>query len=114
AFEMLFGGLILLGVATLLHEWRDLSFSNRTVGALAYLIVFGSLGGFTAYRYALHHLPVATVSLYAYANTVIAVILGTLVLSEPLDLRMGFAVAVVLLGVALVRDRPRTSAKTSG
>ena len=101
---MLFGGLILLVAGTLLHEWRDLSFSPRTTGAILYLVVFGSLGAFTAYRYALHHLPVATVSLYVYANTVIAVVLGTLVLGEPFDVRMGVAAAIVMLGVGLVRD----------
>lgn len=105
AFEMLFGGLFLLVVGTALQEWPALSFTRRTTGALVYLIVFGSLGGFSAYRYALHHLPVATVSAYAYANTVIAVVLGTVVLGEPFDARMGMAAAVVLVGVALVKER---------
>ena len=45
--------------------------------AVVYLIVFGSIIAFSAYRYALQHLPVATVSSYVYVNTVIAVILGT-------------------------------------
>ena len=76
----------------------------------AYLIVFGSIGGFSAYRYILHRLPVATVSLYAYANTVIAVLLGTLVLGETFDLRMGAAALVVLAGVALVRSEPPEAA----
>jgi len=43
----------------------------------------GAIGGFTAYAYALKHLPVATVSLYAYVNPIIAVILGILILREP-------------------------------
>ena len=106
AFEMLFGGLFLLVLGTLLNEWRDLGVTPRTGGALAYLVVFGSIGGFSAYRFALHHLSMATVSLYAYANTVIAVILGTLVLGEPFDMRLALAAAVVLLGVALVRSGP--------
>jgi len=65
--------------------------------------VFGSLAGFTAYAYALKHLPVATVSLYAYVNPVIAMVLGTLVLAEPMSLRVAVAGVVVLAGMAIVR-----------
>jgi drug/metabolite transporter (DMT)-like permease len=60
--------------------------------------------GFTAYAYALQHLPVAIASLYAYVNPVIAVALGALILGEPFGLRMALAAAVVLGGIALVRD----------
>jgi drug/metabolite transporter (DMT)-like permease len=104
AYEMLFGGAFLLILGLLNHEWGRVAFTRRTAGALAYLIVFGSLAGFSAYTYALKHLPVATVSLYAYVNPVIAVMLGTLILNEPFNWRMGIAAAVVLAGVALVRD----------
>lgn len=104
AFEMLLGGIVLLVAGTLRHEWSSLAFSGRTLGALAYLIGVGSIAGFTAYAYALKYLPIATVSLYAYVNPVIAVILGTLVLKEPFTARMTLAAVVVLIGMALVRD----------
>ena len=68
-----------------------------------YLIVVGSLVAFPAYIYALKHLPVATVSLYAYVNPVIAVLLGALLLGEPFGLRIVIASALVLLGVSVVR-----------
>src|SRR4051812_10425211 len=58
AFEMLFGGLLLLAAGLLRGEWAMLSFSTRSAGALAYLIVFGAIVGFSAYAYALKHLPV--------------------------------------------------------
>jgi drug/metabolite transporter (DMT)-like permease len=106
AFEMLFGGLMLLGASMVRHEWSVVAFNPRTGGALAYLIFAGAIGGFSAYAYALKHLPVATVSLYAYVNPVIAVILGTLVLKEPFSPRMALAVGVVLAGMALVRLTP--------
>jgi drug/metabolite transporter (DMT)-like permease len=80
-----------------------LSFNARTTTAVVYLLVFGSIGGFSAYAYALKHLPVTTVSLYAYVNPVIAMVLGTLVLSEPLSPRLALAGAIVLLGMAMVR-----------
>jgi drug/metabolite transporter (DMT)-like permease len=105
AFEMLFGGFALLIASLALHETARLTFTPRTAGALAYLIFVGAIGGFSAYAYALKHLPVATVSLYAYINPIIAVVLGTLVLSEPFDIRMLLAAAVVFVGIVLVRSR---------
>ncbi|MBI3401315.1 MAG: EamA family transporter [Acidobacteria bacterium] len=103
AFEMLFGGVFLLAAGLALHEGAHLVFTPRTTAALVYLIVFGAIGGFTAYAYALKHLPVATVSLYAYINPIIAVVLGTIVLSEPLNVRMAVAAAIVLGGMTLVK-----------
>jgi drug/metabolite transporter (DMT)-like permease len=104
-FEMLFGGLVLLAVGLALGEWQRLVFTTRTSLALAHLIFFGAIAGFTAYAYALKHLPVATVSLYAYINPLIAVVLGTLVLNEPFSGRMAVAAGVVLIGMSLVRER---------
>jgi drug/metabolite transporter (DMT)-like permease len=103
ALQMLLGGVILgiLGIAR--GELRTMTFSERSTIALAYLIVAGSLGGFSAYAYALKYLPVATVSLYAYVNPVIAVLLGTMILGEALSPRLAAASAVVLTGMALVR-----------
>jgi drug/metabolite transporter (DMT)-like permease len=104
AFEMLFGGVALLAVSLMLHEPARLAFSARSAAALLYLTFVGAIGGFSAYAYALKHLPVATVSLYAYVNPIIAVVLGTLVLREPFNARMALAAAVVLVGIALVRQ----------
>jgi drug/metabolite transporter (DMT)-like permease len=103
AFEMLFGGIALLLVSIALGEPARLAFTPRTASALVYLTIVGAIGGFSAYAYALKHLAVATVSLYAYVNPIIAVILGTLVLQEPFGLRMLFAALVVLVGSGLVR-----------
>ena len=93
-----------MSIASLAHrEWAQLAFNPRTAAALTYLVVFGSLAGFSAYAYALKHLPVATVSLYAYVNPIIAMALGTIVLAEPLSPRLAVAGAVVLTGMAMVR-----------
>lgn len=105
AFEMLFGGLALFVAAAVDHEYSVLAFTPRSALALGYLIVFGAVIGFTAYAYALKHLPVATVSLYAYINPVIAVFLGVLILNEPFGLKDVMAAAVVFTGVALVKSR---------
>jgi drug/metabolite transporter (DMT)-like permease len=103
AFEMLFGGVVLLAASAAIGEFGRVVFTPRSSGALAYLIVVGAIGGFGAYAYALKHLPVATVSLYAYVNPIIAVVLGTLILREPFTARIAIAGAVVLAGMLLVR-----------
>jgi drug/metabolite transporter (DMT)-like permease len=102
-FQMVFGGLCMLAVGLAAGEASRLTFTPVTFGALAYLTVFGSIAGFSAYVFALKHLPVAIVSLYAYVNPVIAVLLGTAVLHEPLNPRLAAAAAIVLAGMALVR-----------
>ena len=105
AFEMLFGGIALLIVSLILGETARLSVTPRTGAALVYLTFVGAIGGFSAYAYALKHLPVATVSLYAYVNPMIAVVLGTLVLQEPFSARMIGAALIVFIGIALVRTK---------
>jgi drug/metabolite transporter (DMT)-like permease len=104
AIQMLFAGVALAALGTLRGEWSMVSFSGRTAGALAYLILVGSMIGYTAYVFALKHLPVATVSLYAYINPIIAVALGTIVLNEPFSARIVLAGVIVFSGVALVRS----------
>jgi drug/metabolite transporter (DMT)-like permease len=104
ALQMLFGGLCLFAAGLVRGEWAMLAFSPRSASALVYLIVAGSIAGFSAYAYALKYLPVATVSLYAYVNPVIAMALGTLILDEPLSPRIVLAGGVVLVGMALVRE----------
>ncbi len=101
--QMLFAGLVLLVLGTLAGEWSSLSFTTRTASALVYLTIFGSIIGYSSYIYALKHLPVSTVSLYAYVNPVIAVLLGTIVLNEPLSPRIALAGAVVFVGSWLVK-----------
>ncbi len=104
ACQMLFGGICLLLVGFAIGEGPRLTFNPRTSLALGYLIVVGAVAGFTAYAYALKHLPVATVSLYAYVNPLIAVALGTLILKEPLNPRLAIVATVVLVGIGLVKE----------
>ena len=110
AYQMLAGGLMMTAVGTLRGEWSDLFFTTRTTVALLYMSTIGAVGGFVAYAYALRHLPVSFVSLYAYINPVIAVALGVLVLHEPFTWRMAAAAALVFAGVVVVRweQRPGT------
>jgi drug/metabolite transporter (DMT)-like permease len=102
AAQMLCGGVVMLAAGTAHGEWDTLAFTPTSTSALIYLTLFGSLAAFVAYIYALTHLPVSIVSLYAFINPVIAVALGTLLLGEPFDTRMVAAVAIVLAGLAIV------------
>lgn len=104
AGQMLSGGLMLFVVAAARGEFRDLTFTPRSLAAEAYLAAVGSLAGYSAYIYALKYLPVSVVSLYAYANPVIAVLLGTVLLAEPFGPRVIVATGTVLLGITVVRS----------
>jgi drug/metabolite transporter (DMT)-like permease len=77
---------------------------------MIYLVLVGSIVGYSAYVYALKYLPISTVSLYAYVNPIIAVVLGTLLLSEPFSLRIVLASALVFMGIAIVRSSSRPPA----
>lgn len=103
ALQMLAGGVMMMAAGTLRGEWSHLFFTQRTAISLIYLSTLGAIGGFVAYTYALRHLSVSFVSLYAYINPVIAVALGVAVLDEPFDARMATAAALVFTGVAIVR-----------
>ena len=108
AGQMLAGGAMMLALGTLRGEWSSLAFSTRSVISFTYLSTIAAIGGFVAYTYALRHLPVSLVSLYAYVNPVIAVALGVAVLGEAFTWRMGLAAALVFGGVAIVQRRGQT------
>jgi drug/metabolite transporter (DMT)-like permease len=111
AVEMLAGGAFLFAESRLIGEdlGRIASASNAAWGALAYLGVFGSLVGFTAFAYCLDELPARTVGTYAYVNPVVAVALGALVLDEPLSagLLIGGLLILVSVLVSTMSPAPR-------
>ena len=109
--QMLWAGLVLTLAGTFIGEWNGMRFSARSVGALAYLVVFGSIVAYSAYMYAIQKLPLPLVSTYSYVNPIVALILGWLVLSEPLGWSEGGAALVILFGVALVKTSPRELAQ---
>jgi drug/metabolite transporter (DMT)-like permease len=111
--EMLAGGILLVIAGVLTGELGRAdpsAFSTSSVLALAYLVVFGSWAGFTAYIWLLQHAPVSIVATYAYVNPVVAVALGAVLLSEPITPRTLIA-SVLILGavVAMVSGRPRVA-----
>jgi drug/metabolite transporter (DMT)-like permease len=105
AIEMIAGGALLLLVSAASREWAGFALSAvsaRSVAALAYLIVAGSLLGFTAYIFLLGATTPARVSTYAYVNPVVAVFLGWALAGEPITARMLVAAAVIVASVALI------------
>jgi drug/metabolite transporter (DMT)-like permease len=103
AVQMLIGGLVLTLIGTGAGEWQRLGINLRSGAAFAYLVLVGSVVGYSAYIFTLKHLPVSTISLYSYINPVIAVVLGVILAGEPFGVRSLVASAVVLAGVAVVR-----------
>jgi drug/metabolite transporter (DMT)-like permease len=102
ALQMIFSGIMLLAAATANGDWARLSFTPRTISAMLYLSVAGSLVAYSAYIYAIQHLRLSLVSLYAYINPIIAVALGTALLGEPLSPRIALAALLVLTGTWIV------------
>ncbi len=106
AMQMLIAGVLLSIIGLLAGELDRFHFSTQGIGALLYLVTFGSIVGYGSYIYVLDKLPSAVVTMYAYINPVVAVFLGWLILSERLDLQMIIATAVILFGVVLVKTAP--------
>ncbi len=78
------------------------AWTGRSIGAVVYLVIFGSIVGYSAYIIALERLPVSVVSIYNYVNPVIAVFLGWLFFREHIGLQEVIAMLIIFFGVALV------------
>jgi len=110
--QMLAGGAALLIASIIAGEGANFEIaavSTRSLLALAYLIVFGAIIGFSAYLWLLRVSTPARVSTYAYVNPIVAVLLGWALAGEALTMRMGIAAAIIIAGVALITaSRSRT------
>jgi len=103
AFQMIVGGATVALVGTLLGEWPSWHLSTRGIGAMAYLVIFGSILGYSAYSYALRHASATIVGTYAYVNPVIAVLLGWLLLHEPVGPRTFVAMGMIVIAVVWIQ-----------
>jgi drug/metabolite transporter (DMT)-like permease len=103
--EMLAGGLALAIAGAALGEWSSIdpaTFSIRSLAAVGYLVVFGSVVAFTAYMWLLRVSTPARVATYAYVNPIVAVFLGWWLVGEQVTARTLVAAVVILLGVAVI------------
>ena len=108
AIQMIAGGAATALVGTLLGEWSRWHLTGRGVAVLAYLVVFGSIVGYSAYTYALRNASATIVGTYAYVNPVIAVLLGWLLLREPVTARTFLAMALIIGAVVWIQLFGRT------
>lgn len=118
AYQMLAGGAGQLLIGIFRNEFSDLSsITSGSIYAWLYLVIFGSIVGYSSYIYILEHLPVSVAGTYAYVNPVVAVILGALVLSEPITLPIIISTVIIITAVMLVtsskKKRPQIASETS-
>ena len=105
AMEMLVGGGLLLVAGSITGEWGQLRFdqvSLRSLLSFGYLVVFGSLIGFSAYTWLLRATSTAIASTYAYVNPVVAVFLGWSLAGEPLTVQTMLAAAIIVTAVVII------------
>jgi len=108
AVQQLATGLVFLGPAWL-TKTQPVHWTPRSIGAVIYLVTFGSVIGYSAYLYALDKLPVSVVSTYNYINPVVAILLGWLFYREQIGIREVLSMLVIFTGVALVKRYGRRS-----
>ena len=116
AMQMLAGGVALGIAATISGETASFHWaavSTRSWLAFAYLVTFGSLVAFTAYSWLHMVAPPSRVATYAYVNPVVAVLLGWVLVSEPVTVLTVVAMLVILVGVALVNSGQRGEQETA-
>jgi drug/metabolite transporter (DMT)-like permease len=110
--QMLAGGILLTVAAGLLGEFRGFHVRAVSTGAwlaLAYLIIAGSIVGFTAYVWLIHHQSPTKVGTYAYVNPVVAVLIGYFLGGEPLGARTVAGTLLVLVSVIVITTTPKTN-----
>lgn len=100
--QMFFGGFLLLPFSLAFDDLSRVTWSDEVTYSFLYLIVVGSLIAYASYAYALRKLPMTIVSLYAYINPVVAVILGWLVLDETLNMKIWIAILLIIAGIYIV------------
>ena len=112
---MLVGGILLAATAAAFGEFRNFNLqavSTRAWLALVYLIIAGSIIGFTAYVWLIHHESPTKVGTYAYVNPVVAVLIGYFLGGEALGARTILGTLLVLLSVIVITTTPKNKAET--
>jgi len=100
--QMFFGGFFCLPFSLTFDNLNQIVWTGDVFFALSYLILIGSITGFSMYAYTLSKLPMTIASLYSYINPLVAVLLGWLILDEKLNFKIGIAFMVTIFGIYLV------------
>ena len=105
AIQMLAGGIVVSAIAAISGDFARFdpgTASMLSIVSFAYLILIGSLIGYSSYMYLLGVTSAARASTYAFVNPVVAVILGAMFANEPLSPRVLAAGAIIVVAVALI------------
>ena len=115
ALQMLFAAVLLSLMAVVGGErLTPAAFTPASLGALAYLIVFGSIVGFSAFLWLLNNVSTTLASTYSYVNPIVSLALGIGFLHESFSPRLGIGAAIIVLGVAVMAlQRTRTRSSTT-
>jgi len=101
--QLFFGGVFLFAFSPFVDSYDNIDYANaNALLSLAYLIVFGSVLAYAAYNFTLSTLPVGVVTLYAYVNPLVAVVMGYLLMNEPLNIYTALAFVTIAIGVYFV------------
>lgn len=102
--QMLAGGIGLTITSFIKGEFAQLHFTLNSVLAISYLIIFGSIVGYSCYIYILQKWTAAKAGTYAYVNPIVAILLGALLLGESITTSVIISMIIVIIGIILVQN----------
>lgn len=100
--QMFFGGVFMLPASIAFDDYSTIVWTSDVLYSMLYLIIMGSVVAYACYSYAIKKLPMTLVSMYAYINPLVAVLLGWFVLNEKLNLIIGVAMLITIAGIYIV------------
>ena len=101
-WQMTLGGVVNAIIASVSGQFQHVRWTAPAIESVAYLVVFGSWVGFSAFAWLLEHVPTPKVATYTYVNPIVALLLGWLLLNEPVDSYMLAGAAIIIGSVVLV------------
>ena len=110
--QMMICGSVTTILGLLIGEGKKITFEPTGWHALFYLVVAGSILGYSLFVYAMDRLPATIVSVYAYINPIVAIWLGLVILNEPISTKTVIAIGITLVGVFIV-NKGRTTSKAT-
>ncbi|KPH11030.1 DMT family transporter [Chryseobacterium sp. ERMR1:04] len=106
-YQFLFAGIVQIIFAFIFSEHYNFeNWTLKSISAMLYLSVFGSVAAFFAFHYALTKISPVQVSILAYINTIIAIFLGWLIMDENITLKFIMAAVLIILGVFIINYKP--------
>lgn len=100
--QMFFGGVFLIPLSLIFDDYSKIQWTSGAVYSLLYLIIIGSVITYACYQYAIKTLPMTIVSLYAYINPLVAILLGWIILDERFNLSIAIGMLVTVGGIYVV------------